>query len=189
MRAHSTPRSLRLGHRRLQHGGALITATILLLVVAILGVTGMVAATLETQMSGNLQHQERAFQAAEFAIEQALVSAPLSTAYTLASPNSFPTSGAEAPMPGSTTDTYTYRLYFDTSAGSTPVPRGSNAGAVQFAHHFVISATGRSLRGAQATHAQGFYVVDSTYCDFAVAPCSFNGAPRTKTYWMQQNAE
>lgn len=189
MRAHTAQRSLKVGHRSLQRGGALVTATMLLLIVAIFGVTGMVAASLELQMSGNLQYQERAFQAAEFAIEQALDSAPLSTAYTLASPKSFPTSGVVALVPGSATDTYTYHLYFDTSAGSTPVPSGSNAGSVQFAYHFVILATGRSLRGAQATHAQGFYVVNPMDCDFAVAPCSFNGAARTKTYWTQQNAE
>ena len=189
MSALSTTRSLGVGHWSLQRGSALITATMLLLVVAVLGVTGMVAASLELQMSGNLQYQERAFQAAEFAIEQALDSAPLSTAYTLASPKSFPTSGNAALVPGSMTDTYTYHLYFDTSAGSTPVPRGSNSGTALFAYHFVISATGRSLRGAQATHAQGFYVIDSTACDFAIATCTFNGAVRTKTYWIQQNAE
>ena len=94
----------------------------LLLVVAVLGVTGLVAASLELQMSGNLQYQERAFQAAEFAIEQAINSADLSTAYTFADPNMFPAPGWIALVPGSPTDTYAYRLYYDTSAGSIPVP-------------------------------------------------------------------
>ena len=65
-----------VGHGRHQRGAALIIATMLLLVVTVLGVAGLVAASLELQMSGNLQYQERAFQAAEFAIEQALHSAP-----------------------------------------------------------------------------------------------------------------
>ena len=133
-------------------------------------------------MSGNFQYQDRAFQAAEFAIEQALHSAPLSTAYTFASPKSFPASGVPALVPGSATDSYTYRLYFDSSAGSTPIPRGAASGTALVAYHFVIVGTGQSSRGAEATHTQGFYVLGSADCDFTAAECNFDGAERTKTY-------
>jgi type II secretory pathway pseudopilin PulG len=161
----------------------------LLLVLAIFGVTGLVAASLELQMSGNLQYQERAFQAAEFAIEQAINSADLSTAYTIASAKAVPLSGMNPTIPGSSSDDYSYRLYYDTSAGSTPIPTGADASTTSVAYHFVISATGRSARGAEDTHVQGFYVLGPTGCDLANATCTFDNATRTKTYWTQQSAE
>jgi PilX N-terminal len=172
-----------------QRGAALITATVLLLVVTVLGVSGLVTALLELQMSGNLQYQERAFQAADFAIEQAINSADLSTAYTYANPKVFPAPGVDAFVPGSPSDTYTYRMYYDSSAGSTPVPKGSDAGTVQMAYHFVIAGTGHSSRGAQDTHVQGFYVRGPADCDLAGASCSFASTKRERTSWSQSGAE
>ena len=92
-------------------------------------------------------------------------------------------------MPGSGTDSYAYRLYFDSSAGSTPNPRGSEGGAALVAYHFVIVGTGRSARGAESTHTQGFYVTGPAGCDVAGALCSFGTAQRTKTFWEKQSAE
>ena len=174
---------------RLQRGAALIIATVLLLVITLIGVASLVAATLELRMSGNFQYQDRAFQAAEFAIEQALHSEPLSTAITFASPKTFPATGVEALVPASGTDTYAYRLYFDSSAGSTPIPTGAESGKALVAYHFVIVGTGRSSRGAAATHTQGFHVLGSAECDFTVAECNFDSTELTKTYWIQQSAE
>ncbi len=57
---------------RRQRGAALVIASMMLLIITLIGVASLVAATLELQMSGNFQYQDRAFQAAEFAIEQAL---------------------------------------------------------------------------------------------------------------------
>jgi hypothetical protein len=175
--------------QRRQRGAALIIASMLLLIMTLVGVASLVAASLELRMSGNFQHQERAFQAAEFAVEQALNSSPLSTTYTLTSPKSFPASGAEALVPGSGTDSYTYRLYFDSSAGSTPIPSGSASGTALVAYHFVIVGTGKSSRGAEATHRQGFYVLGSADCDSVTAACNFDSAERSKTFWEQQGAE
>jgi type IV pilus assembly protein PilX len=185
----ATPASPRTGEYRDQRGVALVVASMLLLIVTLLGVAGLAAASLELRMSGNFQYQDRAFQAAEFAIEQALHSEPLSTAITFSGPRTFPASGIEALVPGSATDTYSYRLYFDSSAGGTPIPRGSEGGTAQIAYHFVIEGTGRSSRGAEATHTQGFYVLASADCDFAVTECIFVRAELTKTYWIQQSAE
>jgi PilX N-terminal len=172
-----------------QRGTALIIASVLLLIVTLLGVTGLVAASLELQMAGNFQHQERAFQAAEFAIEEALHSTPLSTTLTLTNPQLFPAPGVDALVPGSTTDTYDYRLYYDSSAGGTPLPRGSDGDTTLFAYHFVIVGTGHSSRGAQSTHVQGFYVLGTAACAVAGTACNFDTAERTKTYWIQQSAE
>jgi hypothetical protein len=168
---------------------ALVIASIFLLVITLVGVAGLGASTLELRMSGNFQDQDRAFQAAEFAIEQGLYSEPLSTSVTFSSARKFPSPGVEALIPGSATDTYTYRLYFDSSAGGTPIPHGSDAGAALVAYHFVIVGTGRSSRGAEATHTQGFYVTGPPNCDMAGAVCSFEASQRTKTFWQQQSAE
>ena len=189
MTGHMTRPSRADSRRRHQRGAALITASLLLLVVTLLGVAGLLAASLELHMSGNLHYQERAFQAAEFAIEQALSSGPLSTAYTFINPKIFPAPGVDALVPGSGTDTYTYRLYFDTSAGSTPLPEGSDNGTALVAYHFVILGTGHSSRGALATHTQGFYVLGSADCDFVGASCSFENTERERTYWAQSGAE
>ena len=56
---------------------------LLLLTLTILAVSGLATAVLELRMAGNTQYQERAFQAAEYAIEQALASPDLGTTYTL----------------------------------------------------------------------------------------------------------
>ncbi|HSN72358.1 MAG TPA: PilX N-terminal domain-containing pilus assembly protein, partial [Steroidobacteraceae bacterium] len=55
-----------------QRGAALIIGLVLLLILTLLAVAGMNTATLELQMAGNEQYQQRAFEAAETAIEQAI---------------------------------------------------------------------------------------------------------------------
>lgn len=54
-----------------QRGMALITALIFLLVLTLLGITGMQSSTLEERMAGYAQDRERAFQAAEAALRDA----------------------------------------------------------------------------------------------------------------------
>jgi len=54
--------------RSRQRGAALVVGLILLLILTVLGITGVVTAALELQMSGNTQFQERSFQAAEYGI-------------------------------------------------------------------------------------------------------------------------
>ena len=55
-----------------QEGAALVVGLVLLLVLTILAVSGVFTSTLELRMVRNSQSQERAFQAAEFGIEDAL---------------------------------------------------------------------------------------------------------------------
>lgn len=139
-----------------QRGAALVVGLMLLLVLTVLGITGVVTAALELQMSGNTQFQERAFQAAEFGIEQAINAPDLSTSTTLAAPKVV----APTTVQGATTDRYGYRLYYDNSAGSTPVPGGGySIGTGLEAYHFVVESTGSSVRGAQDTHVQSFYIL------------------------------
>jgi hypothetical protein len=183
-------RSIRAVCGRRDDGTVLVIALLLLVVLGILGVATMVMASLELRMAGNFQHQAHAFEAAEFGIEQALRSPDLATTYTLASPKQVPAAGPEPPVPGSTGDTYGYRLYFDSSAGSTAVPDAAAVGPGVAALHFVAEATGHSLRGATDVHTQSFYLLVPEECAAGAAGC-----PPLASYlpirsgWAQQDAE
>ena len=154
-----TRQSLRPVHSH-QRGAALVIGLILLLVLTVLGITGVVTAALELQMSGNTQFQERAFQAAEYGIEQAVNSPSLSTANTYTNKLVVPSSGSNPTMPSSTSDNYSYSLYYDSTAGATPVPGGGySLGSGLEAYHFVVESAGASARGAQDNHTQSFYIL------------------------------
>ncbi len=62
-----------------QQGAALVIGLILLVVLTILAVSGVFTSTMELRMVRNTQSQERAFQAAEVAIEDALANPVIST--------------------------------------------------------------------------------------------------------------
>jgi Tfp pilus assembly protein PilX len=143
-----------------QRGAALVVGLILLLVLTVLGITGVVTAALELQMSGNTQFQERAFQAAEYAIEQAVNSPSLSTTNVYTNKLLVPSSGANPTIPNSTSDNYKYSLYYDQTSAGTPVPGGGySIGSGLEAYHFVAESTGVSARGAQDVHTQSFYIL------------------------------
>lgn len=143
-----------------QRGAALVIGLILLLVLTVLGISGVVTAALELQMSGNTQFQERAFQAAEYGIEQAINAPNLSTANGYSNKLRVPASGANPTVPGSTSDDYSYSLYYDSTAGATPVPGGGySLGTGLEAYHFVVESAGNSKRGAKDVHTQSFYIL------------------------------
>jgi hypothetical protein len=150
----------------------------------------MTLATLELRMAGNFQHQTHAFEAAEFGIERALRSPDLATTYTLANPKQVPAAGPDPVVPGSTNDTYRYRLYFDTSAGSTSVPDSAAVGPGVAALHFIVDATGRSSRGAADRHTQSFYLLVPDECVSAGAGCpALASYAPIRSGWSQQDAE
>jgi Tfp pilus assembly protein PilX len=178
---------------RREDGVVLAVALLLLLVLTLLGTTGLVTAVLEVRMAANVRQQERAFAAAEFGIEQALHATGLTTSLTLSNPRVVPASGSAPAVPGSSPDTYAYRLYYDTA--TTPA-RPEDAEAGLKAYHFVIEATGTSARGAADTHVQGFYVLGpdpapATFTPSACTPdCSDPAAHELwRTFWLQKNAE
>jgi type IV pilus assembly protein PilX len=135
-----------------QGGAALIVGLILLLVLTILAVSGVMTSTLELRMVGNTQLQERAFQAAEVAIEDALANPVLTTAA--------PIIQAPIPNPNAVDDQYEYVLRY---VCETPVGAGYSIGTGFFAYHFQVDATGRTTSGnALAQHSQNFYIVGPT---------------------------
>ena len=134
-----------------QQGAALVIGLILLVVLTILAVSGVFTSTMELRMVRNNQSQERAFQAAEVAVEDALANPVLSTSavfnqVTVAVPNS----------PG---DTYSYNLQF---VGQTPLGTGMTGysiGSSFNSYHFQVDTTGTGPDGAVSNHTQSFYVI------------------------------
>jgi type IV pilus assembly protein PilX len=140
-----------IGPRR-QQGAALVIGLILLVILTILAVSGVFTSTMELRMVGNTQNQERAFQAAEVAIEDALANPVLSTSTVF--------NQAEIAVPNSPGDTYSYRLQFVGQAPLGTGMTGYSIGTSFTTYHFQVDATGRNpASNATASHTQSFYVV------------------------------
>jgi type IV pilus assembly protein PilX len=154
-------------------GAALVVGLILLLVLTLLAISGMTTASLELQMAGNAQYQERSFQAAEAGIEQALAggiydtNVPIGTYDNVAAISPVPTRGTgrqvgNCPEVNNPTagEQCEYFMRFDLQSGQTPVPSGGYSIGTGFeAYHFVVDSYGTSDRGAQSEHRQSFYIV------------------------------
>ena len=141
---------------RPQDGAALVIGLLLLLVLTILAISGMTTATLELQMAGNTQYKERAFQAAETGIEQALDTATFNTSTAHAAVNQ----PVDTTVGTTNDDSYDFNMEFDRQTGTTMVPGGGYSMGTGFqAYHFNIESTGRSERGAEATHTQSVYII------------------------------
>lgn len=135
-----------------QQGAALVVGLILLVVLTILAVSGVFTANMELRMVRNTQSQERAFQAAEVAIEDALANPVLSTSAAFTTP-------APIPVPDSPGDEYTYTQQF---VGQTPLGTGMTGfsiGSAFNAYHFQVDVTGTGPDNAVSNHTQSFYVV------------------------------
>jgi hypothetical protein len=192
-----------------QSGAVLAIGLVLLLILTVLATAGMQAATVELQLAGNAQHQQRAFRAAEAGIEQAIAAGvftidPAATAdryddLTVSEPRPIP--GAGTPIDACTsplTDTggrCEYFLRFDHATGVTPVPgTDPNDGTGLGAYHFVVDAVGIAARGARAEQTQGFYLVGPAAL---VAACQANRddcvldvtGPPVRTYWRQRGTD
>lgn len=135
-------------HRGRQQGAILVVGLVLMLVLTIIGVSGMNTATMEIAMANSTQLQQDAFQLAENAIEVALATENYSTA---------------GPRPVARLGTAGFdREAVTTYTGVvTSIPGEANSVGVaggMVAWHFEIVATGEGLRNAAASHVQGFYV-------------------------------
>jgi type IV pilus assembly protein PilX len=157
-----------------QSGVALVVGLLLLLVLTILAISGMTTATLELQMAGNEQYQERAFQAAEAGVEQAMAAGIYTTSVAaVAGQYTYPVAGEPEPIrgqglqtadcddqSGETEGQCEYFIRFDQAAGTTPVPGGGySLGTGLQAYHFVVDSFGVAERGAQSGHTQSFYII------------------------------
>jgi hypothetical protein len=158
---------------RRETGAALVVGLILLLVLTLLAISGMTTASLELQMAGNAQYQERAFQLADAGVEQAMAAGVFNTNTTIgtydnpAAINPVPDRGtgqqiancAEVATP-TDGEQCEYFLRFDEQAGQTDVPGGGYSIGTGFqAYHFEIDSYGVAERGGASEHRQSFYVV------------------------------
>lgn len=130
--------------RSTQTGATLIVGLVLLLVLTVVGVSGMNTATMEITMAANTQFQEDAFQLAEDGIEIVIGT----RAYATDAPRTIEwLNNGAAPDRRAVT---TYRM-------NTPAP-GSSVGELE-AFHFETTSVGRGPRNAAAQHSQSFYVI------------------------------
>ena len=155
-----------IGPRSDQRGAVLITGLILLMVLTVLGISGMNTATLELVMAGNTQYHQQAFQAAESGIDMSIAQRNYNTLTPAIVPvtplGDTITTGGMGGM-GGTTTAASYTEAVSTFMENTPVPNdafsmGVSTGSVQ-AYHFDVVAVGRGPGNAVSTHNQSFYIV------------------------------
>jgi hypothetical protein len=180
--------------RHRERGLALVLCLLLLTVFALLGLPTLSAAVIELRLAQNADLQERAFQSAEFGLDESMRTAALNITDTFDTPRVIPAVGTVA-VPGAADDSYSVRLYF---AQATPVPATGPASpsTTQLEFHFVVEATGHAARGATATLVQGFKIVrDATWTSDPAAPgcspgsdCVAPAAP-VRTYWYARGGE
>jgi len=187
-----------------QRGAVLAVALVLLTVLTLLAVSGMTTTTLELQMAGNEQYQERAFQAAEAGIERAIQAGVYNTTATI---GTYVPSGNPAipPTPRRGTgvagcvrtiadddatagseDCYEYFMRYE--AETATLPGGYSLDPGLHAYHFVVDVFGTSNRDAASDLTQGFYVVAGAPPECVTAEdCDTTlSGPPVRTYWRQR---
>jgi type IV pilus assembly protein PilX len=128
-----------------QGGATLIVGLILLLVLTVVGISGMNTATMEINMAANTQFQQDAFQITEDGVDEVLST----RGYTTDAARSLDWSGNQDYDRHAVT---TYRI-------NTDVPDAAFSSDEVEAFHFDIRSIGRGPRNAQSEHTQSFYVV------------------------------
>ena len=133
--------------RSAQHGATLVVGLVLLLVLTVVGVSGMNTATMEITMAANTQFQQDSFQLAEDGVDLMLANRMYST--NDADPrNTLDWTGDP------NADRRAVSNYLEDR--NTPAP-GSSGGEIE-AFHFDVTSVGRGPRGAQTEITQSFYV-------------------------------
>jgi type IV pilus assembly protein PilX len=128
--------------RSRQTGATLIVGLVLLLVLTVVGVSGMNTATMEVAMAANTQFQQDAFQQAEDGIDVAIGNRLYST---------------DAPRTLNWLGTPDYDRRAVVTYRTNTMAWGNSPGIEAF--HFDIASVGRGPRNAQSSHNQSFYVV------------------------------
>ena len=142
-----------------QRGAALVIGLILLLILTVLGVSGLGTSAVEVRIADNNKQKEYAFQSAESASREELTNG---AAITL--------TGAEVPgLAVRPQNNYTYQLdtggtntadvqiTVDTSYRSRDPAPGYEIGTID-AVHFELDTNAQATRGAASRQRQGFYI-------------------------------
>jgi type IV pilus assembly protein PilX len=128
-----------------QRGATLIVGLVLLLVLTIVGVSGMNTATMEINMAANTQFQQDAFQMTEDGVDTVIATRDYTT-------------DAERTLEW-LPDTDYNRRAVTTYRMNTDVPDAAFSSDEVEAFHFDVRSVGRGPRNAQSEHTQSFYVV------------------------------
>ena len=128
-----------------QGGATLIVGLVLLLVLTVVGVSGMNTATMEINMAANTQFQQDAFQMTEDAVDIVLGTRDYTTeANRIVDWLGDPDYDRRAVT--------VYRM-------NTDVPDAAYSADEVEAFHFDVTSVGRGPRNATSMHTQSFYVV------------------------------
>jgi type IV pilus assembly protein PilX len=139
--------------RSKQAGATLIVGLVLLLVLTVVGVSGMNTATMEVTMAGNTQFQQDAFQLAEAGIDTSI-------AQELYGMDGGTRNLALLGVPGS--DRQAVITYMPPY---TDIPDEANSDGIPGAtkaFHFQITSVSQGPRGGTSTHTQSFYIRGKT---------------------------
>ena len=148
----------RPGLRNSQRGATLIVGLVLLLVLTVVGVSGMNTATMQITMAANTQFQQDAFQMTEDAIDITIATQNLNTDpltpvildWTLD-----PSYDRRAVV--------TYQWYTDVPPGGAVFSGGNTgSGNTTSAYHYDVQSVGRGPRNATSQHIQSFYLLGQT---------------------------
>jgi Tfp pilus assembly protein PilX len=123
----------------------LIVGLVLLLVLTVVGVSGMNTATMEITMAASTQFQQDAFQLTEDAVDIAIGTRDYST--------------EEERIVDWLGDPDYDRRAVTVYRQNTDVPDAAFSSGEVEAFHFDVTAVGRGPRNATSTHTQSFYVV------------------------------
>lgn len=147
-----------LNHRKNQSGAALVVSLVMLVVISVLAISSINAATTELAMARNDMVYERAFQAAETGLEQAISQGAFST---IANTNLVKV------VTGNESVASLIEFEDETLVPDRAFSLGVGSGISAF--HFIVTATASSKRAgtagaatdrdASAVHTQAFYVV------------------------------
>jgi Tfp pilus assembly protein PilX len=139
-----------LSLRSRQTGATLIVGLVLLLVLTVVGVSGMNTATMEVTQAGNTQFQQDAFQLAESAIDTAIAQEVYD----------FDAGTPENVAPLGVPD-YDRQAVISYMPPHTAIPDEANSESIPGAtraFHFQIRAVGTGPRGGSSTQTQSFYI-------------------------------
>jgi type IV pilus assembly protein PilX len=128
-----------------QTGATLIVGLVLLLVLTVVGVSGMNTATMEITMAANTQFQQDAFQMTEDGVDIVLGTRDYTT--------------EENRVVDWLGDPDFDRRAVTVYNMNTSVPDAAWSGDEIEAFHFDVTSVGRGPRNATSTHTQSFYVV------------------------------
>jgi len=139
--------------RSKQAGATLIVGLVLLLVLTVVGVSGMNTATMEIAMAANTQFQQDTFQLAEAGIDTSIAQELYGMDGGTRNLGLIGTPGLDRSA------VITYMPPF------TDIPDEANSAGIPGAtkaFHFQVTSVSQGPRGGQATHTQSFYIRGKT---------------------------